>query len=494
MPSSYEIERCRTGIPGLDYILGGGFPKERSYLIQGEPGAGKTTLGLQFLLEGVKQGEKSLYVTLSETKQELEQVAHSHGWDIDQLSILDLTTLEQRIPVDATTTLFHPYEVELSETTKVILSEMERLRPERVIFDSLSEMRMLTENPLRYRRQMLFLKQFFSKQKCTVLMLDDKTSSTTRDLQINSIAHGVIDLLHDAPEYGAERRRITILKIRGVPFKGGFHDFVIKTGGLAVFPRLVAADHSADGIGETVSSGISNLDQLLGGGINRGTSTLTIGPAGSGKSSLAMQFAASAAGRGDKVLLFLFEETTQIYFARASKLGLPLGKYLQDGLIRVVHVDPAEYSPGELSHNVRTAVLEDGLQVVVLDSLNGYINAMPAERFLMLQLHELLTFLNTQNVTTFLILAQHGLVGNMQTPADLTYLADSVILLRYFEAGGEIRQAISVMKKRSGVHERLIRELHMTSHGLQVGEPLRQFHGVLTGVPVYQGQEKQNQQ
>jgi circadian clock protein KaiC len=487
-----QIERCRTGIPGLDYILGGGFPKERSYLIQGEPGSGKTTLGLQFLLEGVKQREKGLYITLSETKQELEQVACSHGWDIDRLSILDLTTLEQRIPVDATTTLFHPYEVELSETTKVILNEMERLKPERVIFDSLSEMRMLTENPLRYRRQMLFLKQFFSKQKCTVLMLDDKTSSTTRDLQINSIAHGVIDLLHDAPEYGAERRRLTILKIRGVPFKGGFHDFVIKTGGLAVFPRLVAADHFPDCVGETVSSGIPNLDQLLGGGLNRGTSTLTIGPAGSGKSSLAMQFVAAAASRGDKVLLFLFEETTQIYLARAAALGLPLEKFLQQELIRIIHVDPAEYSPGELSHNVRTSVLEEGFSVVVLDSLNGYINAMPAERFLMLQLHELLTFLNTQNVTTFLILAQHGLVGNMQAPADLTYLADTVILLRYFEAGGEIRQAISVMKKRSGPHERLIRELHMTSQGIQVGQSLKHFHGVLTGVPIYQGQESQS--
>jgi circadian clock protein KaiC len=483
---THGIERCGTGIPGLDYILGGGFPKERSYLIQGEPGSGKTTLGLQFLLEGERRDEKSLYVTLSETKQELEQVAHSHGWDIDQLSILDLTTLEQRIPVDATTTLFHPYEVELSETTKVILTEMERLNPERVIFDSLSEMRMLTENPLRYRRQMLFLKQFFSKQKCTVLMLDDKTSSTTRDLQINSIAHGVIDLLHDAPEYGAERRRLTILKIRGVPFKGGYHDFVIKTGGLAVFPRLVAADHSFDAPGEAVSSGIPNLDQLLGGGLNRGTSTLTIGPAGSGKSSLAMQFVAAAAGRGDKVLLFLFEETTQIYLSRAAALGLRLQEFVQQGLIRIVHVDPAEYSPGELSHNIRTAVLEEDFKVVLLDSLNGYINSMPEERFLMLQLHELLTFLNTQNVTTLLILAQHGLVGNMQTPADLTYLADSVILLRYFEASGEIRQAISVMKKRSGAHERSIRELHMTTHGLHVGEPLKKFHGVLSGIPVYQ--------
>ena len=486
-----QIERCPTGIAGLDYILGGGFPKERVYLIQGEPGAGKTTLGLQFLLEGIRTGEKSLYVTLSETKLELEQVANAHGWNINDINILDLTTLEERIPVDATTTLFHPYEVELSETTKIILSEIERLKPERVIFDSLSEMRMLTENPLRYRRQMLFLKQFFTKQKTTVLMLDDKTSSTTRDLQINSIAHGVIDLAQHAPEYGAERRRLCVIKIRGVPFKGGYHDFMIRTGGLSVFPRLVAAEHSGTPTTEQISSGISNLDMLLGGGVHRGTSTLMIGPAGAGKSTLAMQYADEALRRKEKVLLFLFEETIETYLLRAKGIGMTgLVAFHNTDLLRIVHVDPAEYSPGELSNQVRAAVTEEGFRVVVLDSLNGYINAMPEERFLMLQLHELLTFLNTQGASTFMILAQHGLLGAMQAPADLTYLADTVILLRYFEAQGMIRQAISVVKKRSGLHERTIREFHITGDGIQVGEPLKHFHGVLTGTPFLNGEQE----
>ena len=490
-PTDSQIERCSTGIAGLDYILGGGFPKQRVYLIQGEPGAGKTTLGLQFLLEGIRNGERSLYITLSETKQELEQVASSHGWVIDKIDILDLTALEQHFPVDATTTLFHPYEVELSETTKVILSEMERLRPERVIFDSLSEMRMLTENPLRYRRQMLFLKQFFTKQNCTVLMLDDKTSTTMRDLQINSIAHGVLDLAQTAPEYGAERRRLCIIKIRGVPFRGGFHDFMIRTGGIAVFPRLIAAEHSGESTGEHISSGIDNLDALIGGGVHRGTSTLMIGPAGAGKSTLTMQYAGAAARRGEKVLIFLFEETVDTYLARARAIGMRelAESGTSESTVRIVHVDPAEYSPGELTDQVRHAVAKEGYRILVLDSLNGYINAMPEERFLMLQLHELLTFLNTQGVATFMILAQHGLLGAMQAPADLTYLADTVVLLRYFEAQGMIRQAISVLKKRSGFHERTIREFQINSNGIHVGEPLKNFHGILTGIPLFQSNQ-----
>lgn len=485
-----QIERCRTGIEGLDYILGGGLPKQRLYLIQGEPGAGKTTLGLQFLLEGARNGENSLYVTLSETKSELNQVAESHGWNLDKISILDLTTLEERIPVDATTTLFHPYEIELSETTKIILSEMERLKPERVIFDSLSEMRMLTENPLRYRRQMLFLKQFFARQNCTVLMLDDKTSSNTRDLQISSIAHGVIDLFHHAPDYGAERRRLVILKIRGVPFKGGYHDFMIATGGLHVFPRLVAAEYGSESIGDQVQSGIPNLDRLLGGGVNRGTSTLLIGPAGSGKSSISMQYSSTAADRGEKVLFIVFEETTESLLARAKSLGMSFEKHAKAGTIRVLHVDPAEYSPGQLAHNIRMAVKEDDCKMVVLDSLNGYINAMPEERFLMLHMHELLTFLNSQGTTTFMILAQHGLIGSMQVPADLTYLADSVIILRYFEAGGALRQAISVLKKRSGSHERTIRDMKFNAQGIHIGESLKEFQGILTGVPALEKIER----
>ena len=480
--STTPIERCGTGIPGLDYILGGGLPKQRIYLIQGEPGAGKTTLGLQFLLEGESKGERSLYITLSETKAELSQVASSHGWNIEHISVLDLTFVEQSIPADSTNTLFHPYEVELTETTRIILNEMERLKPERVIFDSLSEMRMLTENPLRYRRQMLFLKQFFARQDCTVLMLDDKTSSM-RDLQISSIAHGVIELSQHSPEYGAERRRLNVLKIRGVPFKGGFHDFVITTGGLIVFPRLVAGDYDEQTLGSEVSSGIKNLDRLLGGGIHRGTSTLLIGPAGCGKSTLSMQFASAAAARGEHVLFIVFEETTHILLTRAAGLGLPFKEQIEQGLIRTIHIDPAEYSPGQLACTIRDVVREEGFKFVVLDSLNGYINAMPEERFLILHMHELLTFLNSQGVTTFMILAQHGLIGSMQVPADLTYLADTVILLRYFEAEGAIHQAISVLKKRSGHHERMIRLMWIDGSGIHVGDPLRNFQGVLTGVP-----------
>jgi len=479
-----DLDRCGTGIAGLDYTLDGGLPRQRIYLIQGEPGAGKTTLGLQFLLEGVRKGERTLYVTLSETKEELNQVASSHGWSLDQISILDLTALEQSIPSDSANTLFHPYEIELTETTKLILNEMERLKPERVIFDSLSEMRMLTENPLRYRRQMLFLKQFFARQNCTVLMLDDKTSSTARDLQIASIAHGVIELYQLAPEYGAERRRLSILKIRGVPFKGGFHDFVIVTGGLLVFPRLVAGAFVQETLGRQLSSGIPNLDRLTGGGLHRGTSTLLIGPAGCGKSTVSMQYASAASQRDEKVLFILFEETIHILLTRAASLGMSFQKHIDSGQLRLVHVDPAEYSPGQLSNLIQTAVREEGFTVVILDSLNGYIAAMPEERFLLLHMHELLTFLNSQGVASFMILAQHGLIGSMHAPADLTYLADTVILLRYFEAEGTIRQAISVLKKRSGHHERTIREMTIDEQGIHVGEPLSNFQGVLTGVPL----------
>ena len=481
-----DKNRCSTGIHGLDYILNGGLPRQRFYLVQGEPGAGKTTMGLQFLQEGIKLGEKGLYITLSETKNELEQVAISHGWSLNDISILDLTAIEDMKPADQSNTLFHPFEFELSETTKVIMQETERLRPLRLVFDSLSEMRMLTDNPLRYRRQMLFLKQFFTKQNCTVVLLDDK-SSNMGDLQINSIAHGVIDLSQSSPEYGAERRRLNILKVRGIPFKGGFHDYVIRTGGVAVFPRLIATDFAWKKSKTKVSSDIENLDKLLDGGIDRGTSSLFIGPAGCGKSTLAMQYSCASAARGEKILFFVFDETVDILISRAEGLGMKFAKYMDQNLITIIHVDPAEMSPGELSDIVQRHVMNGGHSMVILDSLNGYINAMPEERFLMLQLHELFTFLNSQGVITLIIMAQHGLLGAMESPADITYLADTVLLLRYFESEGAMRQAISVMKKRSGNHERTIRELRIDSKGIHVGKPLTEFRGIFTGVPVYHG-------
>jgi circadian clock protein KaiC len=477
--------KAATGVAGLDDVLRGGFTRNRLYLLEGVPGSGKTTLALQFLMDGARQGEPVLYVTLSETEEELREVTASHGWSLEGITIRELVPSEESLLPDEQYTMFHPSEVELSETTKTILADVERIKPTRVVFDSLSELRLLAGNPLRYRRQILALKQFFAGRNCTVLLLDDLTSND-RDLQVQSIAHGVLRLEQVYPEYGAERRRLIVVKYRGVRFRGGYHDYLIQRGGLEVFPRLVAHENRGVQAMELLPSGVAELDDLLGGGIQRGTSTLVVGAPGSGKSTLAAQFAAAAAARGQRSAFFLFDESTNTLLKRTTSLGIDLAGHVDGGRVTIQQIDPAELSPGEFVHNIRRAVDQRGASIVVIDSLNGYLNAMPEERFLTVQLHELLTYLGQAGVATILIGAHQGVIGSsMVSPVETSYLADGVILLRYFELRGEIRQAISVIKKRGGAHERTIREFSLDSDGIKLGEPLRSFRGVLTGVPIY---------
>ncbi|MBO9648247.1 MAG: AAA family ATPase [Variovorax sp.] len=472
------------GVPGLDDVLAGGLTPERLYLVEGAPGAGKTTLAIQFLREGASQGERSLYITLSETAVELLEVARSHGWDMKGIEVREMLPTEEALAPDDQYTMFHPSEVELSETTLRILAEVDKIKPSRVVFDSLSELRLLAGGSLRYRRQILALKHFFTGRQCTVLLLDDLTA-TEQDLQVQSIAHAVIRLEQISPDYGSSRRRLLVSKYRGKDFRAGYHDYKIVRGGLQVFPRLVAAEHTAPLTQTRIPSGLTELDQLLGGGIEKGTSTLFVGSPGTGKSSTAVQFAVAAARRGEHAALFIFDESIATLRTRCEGLGMDLGPFIDSGHIRVRQVDPAELSPGEFVHEIRTSVTDFHATVIVIDSLNGYLNAMPDERFLIVQLHELLTFLGQAGVATMLVGAHHGLIGTqMQTPVDASYLADAVVLLRYFEAQGEVRQAISVVKKRGGAHERTIRSFALGSDGIRVGEPLRNFRGILTGVPV----------
>jgi circadian clock protein KaiC len=479
-----EKAAVATGIGGLDNILGGGFTPNRIYLIEGDPGSGKTTLALQYLLEGRRQGESGMYVSLSETKEELEGVARSHGWDLEGMHCHELLPSDESLLPDAQSRLFHPSEVELSDTTRAILAEVDARKPSRVVFDSLSEMRLLAQHPLRYRRQVLALKQFFIGRDCTVLLLDDRTSADN-DLQLHSLAHGVISLEHMAQEYGAERRRMRVMKMRGRAFRGGYHDFMIRTGGLEVFPRLVAAEHHRLFEAEPLKSGVAALDKLTGGGLHRGTSTLLMGPAGCGKSTIATQYAVSAAERGERAVIYTFDESVATLTRRAEGLGIALKRHVEAKRIRIQQVDPGELSPGEFIYRIRGAVEKEAARVVVVDSLNGYLNAMPEERFLTIQLHEMLTYLGQQGVITLMVVAQKGLLGSgMQTPVDASYLADTVIALRYFEAKGALKRAISVVKKRSGAHEDTLREIRLGRGGIQLGEPLHEFHGVMSGIPA----------
>jgi circadian clock protein KaiC len=477
-----------TGIEGLNDVLAGGLRPNRLYLIEGVPGSGKTTLSLQFLKEGVRLGEPVLYVTLSETEDELREVADSHGWSLEGITIRELVPSESSLHPEEQYTMFHPADVELSETTKTILADVEKIKPARVVFDSLSELRLLAGNPLRYRRQILALKQFFAGRNCTVMLLDDLTS-TDRDLQVQSIAHGVVLLEQLNPEYGAERRRLRVVKFRGVKFRGGYHDYTIQRGGLEVFPRLVAAEHRQTNKLERLSSGIESLDNLLGGGVEKGSSTLIVGPPGTGKSTLASQFAAAAAMRGQHAAMFIFDESQNTLISRAAGLGINLAEHIKGGRVTVQQVDPAELSPGEFAHAIRREVEKHKAEIVVIDSLNGYLAAMPEERFLVIQLHELLSYLGQNGVATLMVGAHQGLIGmQMNAPVDASYLADAVLLLRYFEDRGAIRQAISVIKKRGGEHERTIREFRLSQGQIHVGEPLTSFRGVLTGVPTLEGQ------
>jgi circadian clock protein KaiC len=474
-----------TGVPGLDDVLAGGLTRSRVYLVQGDPGVGKTTLGLRFLLEGAKEGESGLYLTLSETKEELEAVARSHGWDLSPIHISEYVAAEGLDGNDEST-LFHPSEVELGQATKALLARVEETEARRIVIDSLSEIRLLAQNPLRYRRQVLGLKHFFAGRDCTVLLLDDKHADSA-DMQLMTLAHGVLLLEQLSPLYGAERRRIRVSKFRGVKYRGGYHDFTIRTGGIIVYPRLVASEHRSPFMPKQIASGIAAVDALLGGGIDRGTSTLIMGPAGAGKSALSVQYAIAAADRGENAELFIFDESLGTLYARTVAMGMNLVDHVQSGRVRIHQVDPAEIPPGEFVYRIRDAVEQRRVSVVVIDSLNGYLNAMPEERFLTIQMHELLTYLGQQGVATILVVAQHGLVGsNMLSPIDVSYLADSVVLLRYYELAGQIRKAISVVKKRSGPHERTIRPFALGADGISVGAPLTEFRGVLSGTPMFE--------
>jgi circadian clock protein KaiC len=464
--------------------MSGGLIPGRLYLLDGDPGAGKTTVALQFLLEGVARNERCLYVTLSETHEELSAGADSHGWSLDGIDVVELVADADELDGESNLTMLNPSEVELTETTRKVLEAVERQKPARMVFDSLSELRLLAQNSLRYRRQILALKQFFVGRDCTVLLLDDRTAEGP-DLQLHSIAHGVISLDFKAPTYGKVRRQLQILKFRGSDFASGFHDFVINARGVEVFPRLVAADHSAQFERSVIGSDVAALDALLGGGIERGTSTLLIGPPGCGKSSLAFQYAAAAAARGDHAAAFIFDETKSALLTRSNGLGVRFTEGTGPGQVLIRQIDPAEISPGEFVHIIRETVELQQARVVIIDSLNGYLNAMPHSSYLTAQLHELLSYLNNKGVATFMVLAQSGMMGsNMLAPIDASYLADSVVILRYFAHSGMLKKAISVLKKRTGAHEESIREMWFDSDGIHLSDPLLQFRGVLTGVPI----------
>jgi circadian clock protein KaiC len=482
--SANDLPRARLGIPGLDEILHGGLIPSRLYLIDGNPGAGKTTLALHFLREGVRVGERSLYVTLSETAEELRAGANSHGWSLDGIELIELIADQNELDGESQLTMFHPSEIDLTVTTRKVLEAIERVNPKRLVFDSLSELRLLAQSSLRYRRQILAFKQFLVGRECTVLMLDDRTSEAS-DMQLQSIAHGVIALDQKAPTYGRARRELQVLKFRGSDFSSGYHDFELQKGGLRVFPRL-SAGQPVDSVNRRfIASGVADLDALLGGGIERGTSTLLIGPPGSGKSSIALQYAIAAAKQGDHGAIYAFEESRSATMVRSRGLGLAINEGNGAGQILVRQIDPAEISPGEFANMVRESVERDNARVVVIDSLNGYLNAMPADRFLTAQLHELLAYLSNRGVATFIVVAQNGMMGsNMQSPVDASYLADSVVLLRFFEHAGKVKKAISVLKKRTGAHEESIRELRFDGKGIHLTAPLLQLRGVLTGVPV----------
>lgn len=480
-----------TGVPGLDELIGGGLPAGRLYLLEGEPGSGKTTLALQFLLQATQSGESSLYITLSETAEELNAVAWSHGWDLAGIPMFELAQADAALGADREQTLLHPWEVELGETMRLILEKVEQVQPRRVVFDSLSEMRLLAQDPLRYRRQVLALKQYFAARGVTVLLIDDRTgNSGERDSHLHSLSHGVITLERLTLDFGNTRRRLQVQKLRGVSFRAGFHDFVLDRGGIVVHPRLVAAHFHKPFVGEPLSSDLPELDALLGGGPLRGTSTLIIGPSGSGKTNLGLQYVVAACKRGERAAIYEFDERIGTLLQRARLLGFDLQRHIDAGLLELRQVDPGVISPGEFTCLVKDEVEHRGTRLLMIDSLSGYLAAMPQEKQLILQLHELLSYLNQQGIATLLVNAQHSLVGSMAT-GDLyvSHLADAVLLLRFFEAAGRIRKALSVIKNRGGPHEETIRELRIDAKGVRVGEVLSHFKGILTGVPEYVGQD-----
>ena len=482
------MPRASTGIDGLDDVLGGGWARNRLHLIEGSPGAGKTTIALQFLIAGAACGEAGIYISLAETERELRDGGQSHGWDLDPgIEIFELVPPESALDPERHQSLLYSSDLELGETVTRIFAAIDRLGPSRVVIDSLSEIRLLAQSSLRYRRQILALKHYFARHNSTVLMLDDLTAEST-DRAVHSIAHSVVHLDQLAPVYGGERRRLRVVKCRGQPFRSGYHDFIIMTGGVKLFPRLIAAEHRKPYGGELLSSGLAEFDKLLGGGVAAGSSTLILGPAGTGKSLVILQFLAAAAARGEPTALFVFDEEIGLLFARAKAMGIDLAAMQADNKLVVEQVDAAEITPGEFAQRVRACVDDHDTRIVAIDSLNGYQAAMSEEQFITLHLHELLQYLNRRGAATFLSIAQHGMVGEMRQPIDVTYLADTVVMLRYFEAFGRVRRAISVIKKRTGSHEDTIRELKIGDSGLVLGDPLTDFQGVLRGVPSYVGQ------
>jgi circadian clock protein KaiC len=485
-PSLPPQSRASTGVAGLDAILSGGLTPSRMYLIEGTPGTGKTTFALKFLMAGVQAGEPGLYITLSETGAELRAVVASHGWSLDGIEVHELVN-EMSVTAEAEQSILHPSEIELGETIKAVTGEIERMNPTRVVFDSLSEMRLLAQDPLRYRRQILALKHFFANRQCTVLLLDDKTSDPT-DLQLHSIAHGVISLDQATQLFGTERRHLRVVKMRGTKFQGGCHDFVLDTGRVEVFPRLVAADHHTNFVRSPATTGLRELDDMLGGGIVPGTNTLLLGPSGAGKTTTAVRCMLSALERGQRASYYLFDEGLATLMTRSRALGMDLSPYIDSGQLALQQIDPAELSPGEFANRVTLGVLQGGSSFVAIDSLNAYLQAMPGQSFLMLHMHELLTFLNQQGVMTMLIVGQHGLVGEMRSDIDLSYLSDAILLFRYFEAHSEVRTAVSAVKSRTAENQRTIRELRLSSRqGLQFGNALHDFEGVLSGLATYRG-------
>jgi len=475
-----------TGITGLDNILGGGLTPNRVYLIEGSPGAGKTTLALQFLLKGAELGEGGLYITLSETRDELLAVADGHGWNVDPLSIIELLSDEGLDP-EYEQSILHPAEVELGETVENVMRQVETLKPVRIVLDSLSELRLLSQNPLRYRRQILALKRYFATRECTVYLLDDNTSDPS-DLQLHSIAHGVISLDQLVHDYGGARRRVRVAKMRGIKFREGFHDFTLETGGIDVYPRLVAAEHRAEFAHAPVSTGSDGLDAMLGGGLIPGTNALLIGPSGVGKTTTIVCCLMAALKRGERCVYYLFDETLGTLLMRSKSLGMDLSTYLDSGLLTLRQVDPAEMSPGQFTSDVRQAVEDDGATYVAIDSLNAYLQAMPGERYLLLQMHELLGYLNQRGIVTMLVLGQHGIVGEVQTDIDISYLSDVMVLFRYFEHQGEVLTALAAVKSRGSAHERTIRQFRLTHGGIELSKALRDFDGVLAGLPSYRGE------
>jgi circadian clock protein KaiC len=487
----HDDARIPTGVPGLDYVLLGGFLREGFYLVQGDPGSGKTTVALQFVRGRVAAGESCLYITLTESRRDLENTASSHDWSLDGIALCDLTRSAANMAAEPESSVFHPSETELGETTKAIFAAVEAAKPQHVVFDGLSEMRLLAGNPLVYRRQLLAMKDFFAERHATVVLLDDR-SSAFGSAAPESLVGGNIVLERTLPLYGRARRRLYVTKVRGAKFREGFHDYEIQEGGVAVHPRLVAAEHHDTFVPTTMPSGVPNLDTMLGGGLSTGSTTLLLGPAGVGKSTVAMQFGVTAMKAGLNVALYMFDEVLDTLMRRVDKLCLGkeggLRGYIDDGLLHVQQVDPAEMSPGAFAHEVERAV-GAGTKIVIIDSLNGYLNAMPEERFLTTHLHEMFAFLDQQGVLTLMVVAQHGMIvgGGAAGDVDVSYLADTVLLFRYFEARGEIQQAISVFKKRTGAHERTLRQMWISPSGIAIGEPLREFRGVMSGIPLYEG-------